>query len=190
MMTVNLENDTRAFAGRYVQAAGTKVQQYPQTLVEAVEMAVDQVDASWLCPITNADAGPAFQPRTMLGLLTFCYARQVYSSSDIAAQLRFELKPFWTNGIDLPDSLMLQRFRSENQGAITHCLKSTLVFLAEEKIRQGVVTHVKRAHLASEASRRIIMAMFTDSLEAPGEANPRSSNAGVLGVAIGFNRRH
>ncbi len=30
---------------------------------------------------------------------------------------------------------------------------------------RGIVTHVSETHLAEEANRRIIMAMFTDSLE-------------------------
>src|SRR5579859_620202 len=173
MMTVNLENNMRAYSARYEQRSHGQEHQYPQTLAEAVEMAVDHVDAGCLRPVAGVDAGPAFQARTMLGLLAFCYARQVYSSAEIAAQLGRELTPFRANDINLPDAVILQRFRAENRGPLAFCLRSALVFLAEEKIRQGVVTHVKRAHIHQEANRRIITAMFTDSLE----ASPQNNNS-------------
>jgi len=158
-------------------------------LAEAVELAVEQVDANCLRAVAGADAGPVFQPKTMLGLLAFCYARQVYGSREIAAQLGRELKPFWVNDINLPDALSLQRFRAENRDSIAVCLRSALSFLAEEKIRQGVVTHVKRAHIYQEAHRRIIMAMFTDSLEASEETNTRRFGCG-FGVAVRRGRVH
>jgi hypothetical protein len=189
MMTVHLETDLRAYPARYTQPQKEHERQYPQTLAEAVEIAVDQVDANCLRPVANADAGPAFQARTMLGLLAYCYARQVYSSGEIAAQFGRELKPFWVNDVNVPDALMLQRFRAENRGPLTFCLRSVLLFLAEEKIRQGVVTHVKRAHMHQEASRRIIMAMFTDNLEAPEENSTRGFSLG-FGVAVRGGRVH
>jgi len=37
--------------------------------------------------------------------------------------------------------------------------------LAEQKIAEGWLTRVCEAHLAEEARRRVIMAMFTDSQE-------------------------
>ena len=183
MMTVNLETDMRVLSVRYTQNPAAKSRRYSQTLAEAVEIAVDQVDADCLKAVADEDSGPAFQAKTMLGLLAFCYARQVYSSNDIAAQLGRELKPFWVSVVNLPDALMLQRYRAENRGPLAFCLRSALVFLAEEKIRQGIVTHVKRAHIQQEANRRIIMAMFTDSLEASEEKSTRRFSFG-FGVAV------
>ena len=183
MMTVNLETDMRVLSVRYTQNPAAKSRRYSQTLAEAVEIAVDQVDADCLKAVADEDSGPAFQAKTMLGLLAFCYARQVYSSNDIAAQLGRELKPFWVSDVNLPDALMLQRYRAENRGPLAFCLRSALVFLAEEKIRQGIVTHVKRAHIQQEANRRIIMAMFTDSLEASEEKSTRRFSFG-FGVAV------
>ena len=43
-------------------------------------------------------------------------------------------------------------------------LAAGLRFLNEQKVAQGLLTHVNEARLAEEASRRIIMAMFTDSM--------------------------
>jgi hypothetical protein len=158
-------------------------------LADAVEAAVDQVDANCLTPVADAAAGPAFQSRTLLGLLTYCYARQVYSSGEIAAQLGRELRPFWVDEIDVPDAGALHRFRAENRTALVFCLRLALLFLAEEKIREGVVTHVKRAHIHQEANRRVIMAMFTDSLQGPEEKSHRELSFG-FGVAVHRGRVH
>lgn len=190
MTNLYLETDTRGFRGGYSQPGGALWLKSPQSLAEAVELAVDQVDANCVRDVSGARAGTVFQPRTMLGMLTFCYARQIYSSSEIARQLRREFQPFRVSGGDLPDSALLQRFRSVNRGAIVFCLKLALLFLAEEKIKQGVVTHVRRAHLAREANRRIIMAMFTDNLEAPLSQGSPDSAAFGLSLAVPSERRH
>ena len=64
----------------------------------------------------------------------------------------------------MPDARTLRRFRRENREALLTCLKAGLRFLNEQKVAQGLLTHVNEARLAEEASRRIIMAMFTDSM--------------------------
>ena len=190
MTNVFLETDTRGFMGRYSRPGKTVWLRSPQTLVEAVEMAVDQVDTNCLGAVASAQAGTAFQPRTLLGLLTFCYARQIYSSSEITDRVRLELQAFGVSGAAVPDAPMLHRFRAENRGALSFCLKLALLFLAEEKIRQGVVTHVKRAYLAREANRRIIMALFTDSLEAPAAGGTGERAGPGLGLAVRRPRVH
>jgi len=43
-----------------------------------------------------------------------------------------------------------------------------LCYLAEQKVKQGIVTKVNKAHLAEEANRRIIMAMFIDATDLDG----------------------
>jgi hypothetical protein len=111
------------------------------------------------------EAPAVFQARSLLALLTFCYARQVYSSNTIATRLKREFGSFRVDGNELPDALMLKLFRHENRGPLGFCLRSALHFLAAEKVRQGFVTRLKEAHITEEANRRITMAMFTDSLE-------------------------
>ena len=44
-----------------------------------------------------------------------------------------------------------------------------LRFLAEQKMARGLITRVDQPRLAEEARRRIIMAMFIDSMEQDGE---------------------
>lgn len=68
MTNVYLETDTRGFMGRYSQRGKPLWLKPPQTLAEAVELAVEQVDANCLCNVSGARAGTVFQPRTLLGM--------------------------------------------------------------------------------------------------------------------------
>ena len=138
-----------------------------RSLAKAVESAVEQVDGAALISVARSNAPPFLQAKTLLGLLSYCYARQVYSSKAIAAQLRrdFQFESLEGAGNELPDELILKRFRDQNRGPLDFCLKSALLFLGIEKVRQGMITHVSEANIARDASRRIIMAMFIDSME-------------------------
>ena len=179
MKTVSLGNDVRFRSGHFEPATVSRTTE-PHSLPQAVEAAVGNIDFSSLKPVTGDAATAVFESRTMLALLTFCYARQVYSSKTIAAQLRRDFS-FRMSGRPVPDAGKLQQFRACNRAALDFCLRSALLFLEHEKIRQGVVTHVKEAHIVEEASRRIVMAMFTDSLELEHECQPEYplvSNAG------------
>jgi hypothetical protein len=164
MTPVNLGTDER-LANSYFAARPLSAGKQPRSLAQAVELAAGLVDDRALRPVIQANARLEFQTRTILALLTFCYARQVYSSKVIVAQMRRDFDPIGINDRDLPNAGTLQRFRGENRGPLCFCLKAALQFLAEEKVKQGFVTHVKESHIAHEASRRIVMAMFTDSLE-------------------------
>ena len=57
----------------------------------------------------------------------------------------------------------------ENRDAIRSCLTTALAFLAEQKVEEGVVTKAWQPDLAEEATRRITMAMFIDSMELDGD---------------------
>ena len=190
MMTANYEADVRSLAARYAPPGPKPDSAAPHSLAQAVEVAVHKVDTNFLRPIASTDARLAFQSRTLLALLTFCYARQVYSSTVIASQLRREFNSLRVHGDDVPDAPALLRFRCENRGPLSFCLKLALRFLAEDKIRQGIVTHVKEAHIEQEADRRIIMAMFTDSLELGKVAKPEALVESCYGVALEQVRVH
>ena len=172
MTTFGLENGLR-FNTRYVDQARAPALESPRSLPHAVESAVRGIDIKLLKPVAPVHAGPAFQSTALLALLTFCYARQVYSSAAIAEQLRRDFTLFKVDGYGLPGTPVLQQFRALNRLPLDLCLRSALFFLAQEKIRQGIVTHVKEECIKEEASRRIVMAMFTDSLEMERESQPQ-----------------
>src|SRR5262245_35140464 len=65
----------------------------PRTLSQAVQQAVRWVDDSVLRRVAPSNAGPGFEPRTLLAVMTYCYAREIYSSIDIEELIRTD-QPF------------------------------------------------------------------------------------------------
>ena len=116
-----------------------------------------------LRPVARRDAGLAFQPKALLALLSYCYARQIYASAEIEDVVRRDVNFRQLCQNEIPDEWVLRSFRRHNREAIQFCLMTALCFVAEEKVREGIVTKVNKAGFAEEAQRRIIMAMFLDS---------------------------
>ena len=141
----------------------------PRLVAGAVQAAVQSVDEGKLESVARLDTGQAIRPKLLLALLCFCYARQTYGSKEVLYWLRQEVNFRHFDPDEFPDALTLARFRRENREALHHCLRATLRFLGEQRMAAGLVTKVSEAQLAEEASRRIIMAMFIDSMELEAE---------------------
>ena len=137
----------------------------PETLMKTVQAAVLETDQESLRRVARPDAGVAYQPRTLLALLTYCYAREIYGSEAVEDVMRRDLSFRQLCHNEFPDARLIRRFRRENREALRSCLISALRFMAMKKLEAGVVTGVKEAHLIEEANRRIIMAMFIDNME-------------------------
>jgi hypothetical protein len=137
----------------------------PQSLTEAVQATLAKLNTSVLRPMARRSRNLAFQPRFMLALLTYCYARQIYSSADVASVLARDAALCKVCQNEFPGARQIRQFRDDNRQAIRACLTSALSFLARQKMDAGVVTKVNEATLAEEASRRLIMAMWIDSTE-------------------------
>ena len=130
---------------------------------------MDEIGDESIARLSPDEAPPFAATRAVLGALTLCYARQIYHSADAALVVARDLSFPCLCGGELPDAGVLRRFRAENREAIHHCLTAALQFLVEQKISSGVVTKVNVAQVAEEASRRIITAMFADSMERDGK---------------------
>jgi transposase len=130
---------------------------------------MDEIGDESIARLSPDEAPPFAETRAVLGALTLCYARQIYHSADAALVVARDLSFPCLCGGELPDAGVLRRFRAENREAIHHCLTAALQFLVEQKISSGVVTKVNVAQVAEEASRRIITAMFADSMERDGK---------------------
>jgi len=141
----------------------------PRSLAEAVQAAVSAVDESTLRPVARRDAGLAFQPKTLLALVTYCYARGTYGSTDIEDMLRRDVHFRQLCRNEFPGANVLRRFRRDNREDIWFCLTAALRFMAEQKVATGSATKITEAQLAEEAMRRIIMAMFIDNMELNGD---------------------
>ncbi len=139
------------------------------SLSEAVQAVVLTVDESILRLVALPDAGLAYQPKALLAVLTYCYARQIYGSEAIEDLLRRDVNFRELCLNEFPGAPVLRRFRRDNREAIRRCLLAALRFLADQKLLAGFVTGVKEEHLADEATRRITVAMFIDSMEVDGD---------------------
>jgi len=137
----------------------------PETLMKTVQAAVLATDEESLRRVARPDAGLAYQPRTLLAMLTYCYAREIYGSQAVEDVMRRDVSFRQLCHNEFPDSRLIRRFRRENREPLRSCLISALRFLAMKKLEEGIVTSVKEAHLMEEANRRIIMAMFIDNME-------------------------
>jgi hypothetical protein len=135
-----------------------------ESLTTAVEAAVSNIDDNTLNPLTGRQRLSAVDAKRLLALLSWSYARQLYSSAEIHSRLRRgETAELWDSGI--PDTEGICRFRIENRHALESCLQVALHYLAAQKVAEGFVTRVNESHIAAEASRRIITSIFVDSTE-------------------------
>ena len=140
----------------------------PATIGEAIQAAVDGLPDDMLRPFSANEEPPFPRSRAVLGLLADCYRRQIYSSAAVAAAAGLPEFP-WPWWEELPDPDAVARFRAENREAIRRCLIAALQFTVKQKISAGALTKSSHPQLAEEASRRIIMAAFADSLEFQGD---------------------
>ena len=167
---IRMETESPFRAARTARAAPVSVFEdvvtaCPRTLRQAIQAAVDAIADGALKPLSADEAAPHAQTRALLALLADCYARQIYNSSAAARVAASDPDFSWPWWETLPDAGVLRRCRGENREAI-HCgLVAALHFLLEQKISSGALTKINDPQLAKEASRRIIMAAFADSLE-------------------------
>ncbi len=137
----------------------------PQTLMQAVRAAVERLNSTVLQPVARSFSNLAFQPKFMLSLLTYCYARQIYGSADIALVLANDVPLASACQHQCPTTPLISEFRNHNRQAIRACLTAALSFLARQKVAAGLITKVNETCIAEEAGRRLVMAMCADSAE-------------------------
>lgn len=135
-----------------------------KSLTAVVEAVVATIDDHALSPLSGRQRLSALDAKRLLALLSWSYARDLYSSAEIHARLRLaDSAELWDSG--LPDAEGISRFRLENRQALQCCLQAVLHHLAALKVAEGFVTRINDAHIAAEASRRIIRAIFIDQAE-------------------------
>jgi hypothetical protein len=114
--------------------------------------------------VARRDAGVAFEPRTLLALLSYCYVREIYGSAEIEDVLRRDANFRQICHNEFPGARVIRRFRRDNREALHRCLTAALRALAEGEGQTANDETVKAA-MAEDASRRIMKAMFIDSME-------------------------
>src|SRR5437868_5520814 len=133
-------------------------------LAHAIEAKAQSLGEDMICRVTCQNGLP-MDSRLLLALLSCCYARQTYRSADVAAAVRNDVifRQRCLGGS--PDARTIRRFRRKNREALHACLMAGLRFLAEQKMAGGLISRICEKSLEDEARRRIIMAMFIDSME-------------------------
>ena len=134
------------------------------SLAHAIETVAQSLDDNMIWKL-NCEDGLPMDSRMLLALLSCCYARQTFRSADVAAAVRNDavFRQRCLGGS--PDARAIRRFRRKNRAALHACLVAGLRCLAQEKRERGLISRICEKSLEDEARRRIIMAMFIDSME-------------------------
>jgi hypothetical protein len=135
-----------------------------RSLTQAVRSAVRGIEEAALRPVARHDAGLAFEPKTLLALLSYCYAREIFGSAEVEDVLRRDANFRQICNNEFPGARVIRRFRRENREVLHRCLASALLTLREGS-SQTEGGEYSEAALAEDASRRIMKAMFIDSME-------------------------
>src|SRR5438309_5840589 len=106
----------------------------PETLMKTVQAAVLETDQESLRRVARPDAGIAYQPRTMLAFLTYCYAREIYGSEAVEDVMRRDLDFRQLCQNEFPGARMIRRFRRDNREELRTCLVAALRFMAMKKL--------------------------------------------------------
>jgi hypothetical protein len=101
----------------------------------------------------------------MLAVLTYCYARQILSSSDVWSHLMRDAAFRKICQKAVPGRDRIQHFRDENREALHECLTMALLFVARQKVSAETVTRASESQISIEARRRIVLAACLDRLE-------------------------
>ena len=135
------------------------------SLTQAVQTAVREVDETLLRRVARTDAGLAFQPKTLLAMLTYCYARGIYGSGEVEDLMRRDVNFRELCHNEFPDARVIRRFRRHNRELLHSSVMLTLQLLYEQNMTQGAIARINDLQIAEEANRRITMAMFMDTLD-------------------------
>ena len=92
----------------------------------------------------------------MLGLISYCYARGIFRSDDIARRLREQPELAKEFGRDLPDAQAIRRFRRRHADAIEETLETLYRAMPEDPSADTVV-------IERQAKDRVHDAAFTDN---------------------------
>ena len=145
----------------------------PVDLMPVVQRVVGEIADEALVPVAAATRGLAFQPRSLLALLTYCYASGTYGSQEVETSLRKDSILRFLCANELPDWHTLRRFRRHNREVLIRCLEQTLSCTNEERNlnRMGLGADGRLSNrfdvdqaAAEEAASRIQQAIWLDSV--------------------------
>ena len=127
---------------------------------QAVQAAARAFPGGALQPVCAPDAGLAFQPRILLAVLSYCYAHEIYTSSDIEDLMYRDAHFRNLCGNEIPDARTLRHFRRHNHEAIEQCVAAALRNHSE---KNG--GHPADTEIFADARQRLSTAILMDMNE-------------------------
>ena len=132
----------------------------PISPAQAVQVAARAISRNALQPVSAPAAGVAFHPRALLAVLSYCYASEIYSSTEIEDLMWRDATFRALCGDQIPDAGTLRRFRRHNHEAIETCLDAILRSLADQ-----AGTHPTEVEIHEQAHQHLMTAMWMDMHE-------------------------
>ena len=148
------------------------------TLTGVVLNAVRNQPASALSWFPRPDQGLAFQPKALLALLTYCYAKETYAARDIEDCMCRDANFRRLCENEFPGAHIIRQFRRCNREAITRCLAEVLRVLQGRRPAQAAATSAADTRFCArsidppgasedtltEARERVEMAVLMDHI--------------------------
>jgi transposase-like protein DUF772 len=110
-------------------------------------------------------SGTPLPPKSLLGLLVYCYAKGTYASAEIAEKLHKKLEARRVADEAIPDAKALRRFRRFHRQLFQSTLEKSLRLIRRAMIRRTMSQTLP----GSEPTSVSKMAASQPSLAAPGE---------------------
>jgi transposase len=82
-------------------------------LARLIDTAVDKMDPTIFSFFHPGGGRPAYHPKMMLKVILYAYSNRIYSSRQIAKQLKENVVFMWLSGEQQPDFRTINRFRSD-----------------------------------------------------------------------------
>jgi len=131
----NPEQTTSLHLGKFAPSAGdstTQAGSEPSPTIVIKHVAEEVAKSA--APVLPKDGG-ALPPPQMLGAVSYCYAKGVYTSEDIEAKMRRDPKLREALHGEVPDANAIRRFRRLNRDAIRRTLERAFIFLRRKQPR-------------------------------------------------------
>lgn len=109
-------------------------QKPPETVSGLVRDAVSETCQQTGTPILEVKSGPVLEAKSMIGVITYCYAKGVLSAVEIEQGLWKDDRLRGNCAAKIPTARTISRFRRLNRGLLQSCLENTL-----RRVRRALV---------------------------------------------------
>lgn len=133
----NPDESTTLHLGKFAPGVVAPAQPDPETgLTVTIQSAAAETMKRSGAPVVATNA--ALPAREMLGALSYCYAKGVYTSEDIESRMMHDATLREAVHGEVPDALAIRRFRRLNRSAIQQTLEKAFSFLCKKKKASAV----------------------------------------------------